>query len=289
MSRPAGVLGIAMALGASVAWGGSDFVAGVATRRRSLLAVLVGSQACGLVVVVAVVAAGGQAPPPPGAVVLAGGAGLAELAGFAALYRGLAVGPMGVVAPLSALGGAVPLAVGLAAGDGLGTAAAGGVVLALAGVTLVSTDRARGDGETAAGLLLGGLAALGFGTFFTLTAAATDAGGATWAVGVNRAASLALLVVALGVVARRGGVERPMSRGDLPALVAIGALDAGANALFAFALTHGVRPVISVLGSLYPLTTVVLAQLVLRERLSVAQALGVLATLTGVALVVVPG
>src|SRR5438034_1192160 len=103
-----GVLAIALALGASVAWGGSDFVAGVATRRRSLLLVLAGSQACGLVVVGAILAAGGQPTPAVGAIVLAGAAGVAELAGFAALYTGLARGPMGVVAPVSALGGAVP-------------------------------------------------------------------------------------------------------------------------------------------------------------------------------------
>src|SRR4051812_2550375 len=154
MSRPAGVLGIAMALGASVAWGGSDFVAGVATRTRSLLLVLAGSQACGLVVVGAVLAAGGEPIPAPAPIALAGAAGIAELAGFAALYTGLARGPMGVVAPISALGGAVPLAVGLAAGDMPHAWAAGGIVLALAGTGLVSCERERGDGGVTRGLLL---------------------------------------------------------------------------------------------------------------------------------------
>jgi len=278
------VLGIALALGASVAWGGSDFAAGLAARRRSPLVVLVGSQACGLVVVVAVVAAGGEPLPAPGAMALACAAGLVELLGFAALYRGLAVGPMGVVSPISALGGAVPLAVGLAAGDLPGTAAAVGVVLALVGIALVSSERDRGGGGVSAGMLLGGAAALAFGAFFVLTAAATDAGGATWAVAVNRAASVAVLVVAAAARREDGG---RIGRSDVPLVALIGALDAGANALFAFALTQGAHPVVSVLGSLYPMTTVVLAQLVLHERLGVAQSAGVLATLSGVALVVV--
>jgi drug/metabolite transporter (DMT)-like permease len=279
------VLGIALALGASVAWGGSDFAAGVATRRRSLLVVLAGSQAVGLVVLVAMVVAGGEPLPPAGAIWPACGAGLVELIGFAALYRGLAVGPMGVVSPLSALGGAVPLAVALAVGDLPGVVPAAGIVLALAGVALVSSERDRGgDPGLSEGVVMGAISALAFGAFFVLTAAATEAGGATWAVTVNRTASVAVLVV---IIAARHDDGWHVGRPDLPLVALVGTLDAAANALFAFALTQGVRPIVSVLGSLYPLTTVVLAQLVLHERLGVARSAGVLATLSGVTLVVV--
>ena len=95
------MLALALALGASVAWGGSDFVAGLASRRMPLLAVLVGSQVAGLVLLLGLLAATGEAPPPGGAVLAAAIAGVAELAGFAALYKGLAVGPMSIVAPIS--------------------------------------------------------------------------------------------------------------------------------------------------------------------------------------------
>jgi drug/metabolite transporter (DMT)-like permease len=121
-------------------------VAGIATRRRSLLVVLVGSQACGLAVVLVLVAAGGEPAPSAEAIGLAGAAGIVELVGFAALYAGLARAPMGVVGPVSALGGAVPLAVALVAGDLPGAWAAVGIVLALAGVALVSSERERAAG-----------------------------------------------------------------------------------------------------------------------------------------------
>lgn len=133
--------------------------------------------------------------------------------------------------------------------------------------------------------MLGGVAALAFGAYFSLTAAATDAGDPTWAVAVNRLTSLAIL---MAIVAGRGrSGETSLTRADVPAVAAIGILDVVANALFAFALVHGVTPVVSVLGSLYPLTTIVLAQLILREQLAPRQAAGVFATLTGVTLLVV--
>lgn len=278
------MLGLVLAAGASVAWGGSDFVAGLATRRRPLLAVLVGSQVIGLLAVMVTLAVSAPGVPGARALLLAAGAGIAEVVAFAALYRGLARGPMGVVAPVAALGGAVPLAVGLAVGEHPGVAGAVGVVVALAGVALVSTERERGDEPVLGGLLLAAVAALGFGLFFVLMAAATDAGGATWAVGASRGASVAVLLVAVAVL---GGVE--VGRDDALPLAAIGLLDIAANALFAVALTAGVDPVVSAIGSLYPLTTIVLAQLVLDERLSPVQALGVVTTLAGVGVVGLTG
>lgn len=278
------MLGMVLAAGASVAWGGSDFVAGLATRRRPLLAVLVGSQIIGLLAVLVTLAATAPGTPDPRALLYAVGAGLAEVVAFAALYRGLARGPMGIVAPVAALGGAVPLAVGLAAGELPGAVAAIGIVVALAGVALVSTERERGDGPVLGGVLLAGAAALGFGLFFVLMAASTDAGGATWAVAASRGAAVIVLLVA---VAALGGVR--LERGDAGPLAAIGLLDITANALFAVALTAGVDPIVSAIGSLYPLTTVVLAQLVLEERLSPTQGLGVVTTLAGVAVVGLTG
>src|SRR5262245_2901801 len=107
---------VALALGASLAWGASDFLAGLKTRSLALLWVLLVSQATGLLLVgVAALVSG--APLPSGhAALLAAGAGLAELVGFAALYKALAVGRMSVVAPISAMAALLPIIVGLAAG-----------------------------------------------------------------------------------------------------------------------------------------------------------------------------
>src|SRR3954451_10591501 len=101
------MLALALALGASVAWGGSDFLAGLASRRLPVLAVLAGSQPAGLVLLLGLLGAPGGAPPSAGGVALAAGAGVAELLGFAALYKSLALGPMSVVAAISSLAGLV--------------------------------------------------------------------------------------------------------------------------------------------------------------------------------------
>ncbi len=278
------MVGLALAVGASVAWGGSDFVAGLASRKRPLLTVLVGSQVIGLLAVLVTLAAATPALPPWPALLFAAGAGLAEILGFAALYRGLAHGPMGVVAPIAALGGAVPLTVGLVIGEHPGALGAAGLVVALVGVALVCTERERGEGPVLRGVLLAGAAAVSFGMFFVLMASATDAGGATWAVASSRVASVAMLV---GVVAVAGGVR--LEAADVPPIAAIGLLDIGANALFAVALTAGIDPVVSAVGSLYPLTTVLLAQLVLDERLSRMQGAGVATTLVGIGAVGLTG
>jgi drug/metabolite transporter (DMT)-like permease len=105
-------------------------------------------------------------------------------------------------------------------------------------------------------------------------------GGAQWAAEINRWASLALLAAVLVAARRRPRV--PTGAGA--PIAAVGVLDIGANALFAAALAQGLGGVVSVLGSLYPVTTVVLAQLVLHERVRRLQRVGVTAALTGVAL-----
>lgn len=269
---------LALALGASVAWGASDFLAGVASRRLAVLSVLVGSQAIGLVVGIAVVAARGTAPPAGSFALWAALAGVAEAAGFALLYRGLAVGAMSVVAPITATAAAVPVAVGLARGEALGPMHAAGIALALAGVLVAS--RERGDaGRRAAGVALGVGAALCFGAFLV----GLDVAGRTdplWTTVVVRLASLGVLALALG--ARR----RPLAvaRGDVRILAAVGGLDILANGAFAIAAAGGVLSVVGVLGSLYPITTVALAAVVLHERPARSQQAGIAACLAGAAL-----
>ena len=122
---------LGLAFGASLAWGGSDFLAGVASRRLGVLTVLALSQAAGLAALLVLLAASGQPAPSGQAALVAAAAGVAELVGFATLYRSLARGPMGLVAPLSSLGAVVPVVVALSAGERPGAATAAGLALAL--------------------------------------------------------------------------------------------------------------------------------------------------------------
>jgi drug/metabolite transporter (DMT)-like permease len=282
------MVALGLALGASIAWGGSDFLAGLVTRRLPVLTVLVLSQAAGLVLLLVLLALAGQPAPPGEAVLIAGGGGLAEMAGFAALYRALAIGPMSVVAPLASLAAVVPVAAGIAAGERPGPAVAAGLALAVGCGALVAFEHdpeERRRRRIAPGAALAGFSALAFGVFFVATNAASDAGGVAWTVAVNRSTSFAALALAMAI-GRKGLTYRSA---DLRPAAVIGLLDAGANALFALALTRGMTSTVGVIGSLYPVTTVVLATLVLRERPRALQGLGVVGVLVGVGLVVAWG
>lgn len=270
------MVAIALALAASLAWGCSDFLAGIKTRELAVVWVLLVSQATGLVLATAAALAGGEPLPGGDAVLWAAGAGVAELIGFAALYRALAVGSMSIVAPLSACAAIVPVVVSLASGDAPTTVQGLGMALALAGAALAAAEP---GGRRAAGVGLAVLAAFAFGLFFVgMDQAADD--GALWAVAVNRAAAVSTLVVAAAILR-----PRPLARDAYAPLAMVGALDVAANAMFAIALTVGMAAMVSVLGSLYPLATVVLARAVLHEQVTGSQRTGVMAALTGIALV----
>jgi drug/metabolite transporter (DMT)-like permease len=279
------MVALALALGASVAWGGSDFVAGLASRRMPLLAVLVGSQVAGLVLLLGLLAITGKAPPPGGAAMAAAAAGVAELLGFAALYKGLAMGPMSVVAPISSAAALVPVTASVLTGARPSTAAAVGMGLVLMGAALACSEPESGGvrhpGAILPGAALAVLAALCFGAFFVGMDSAAHEAGAVWAVALNRATSVSVLVFAVALMRPRVGVGRT----DLAAVASVGLLDAAANAMFAFALTEGLLSTVSVVGSLYPVTTVVLAVMVLDERLAPRQAAGVAMALAGIGLV----
>jgi drug/metabolite transporter (DMT)-like permease len=273
---------VALALAASLAWGSSDFLAGIKSRNLAVLPVLVVSQAAGLVLVLAAAVAWGGALPDARFALWAAAAGAAELVGFAALYRGLAVGAMSVVAPISATAALVPLLVGITAGERTGTLQSAGLALALAGLALASLERSSDGARTAAGVGLALLAALGFGAFFVGMDRASD-GGVLWAVALNRCTSLGLLMLFAAAKRRRVGV----ARADRLAVVGVGTLDVAANILFAAALTFGLGGMVAVVGSMYPVTTVLLARVLLHDRIAGWQELGVGGALAGVALVTI--
>jgi drug/metabolite transporter (DMT)-like permease len=276
------VAALLLAFASSVSWGAGDFLGGLKSRRLPLLNVLVASQLTGLVLIGAYVAIRAEGPPGGDLALWGPISGLAGAVGLAAFYRGLAVGNMGVVAPISATAAIVPLAVGVAGGDRPNGLQYAGIALALVGVVLASREEveARLGGPVARGAGFALLSALGFGLFFVGMDHASDED-VGWAILANRTTSVTVLLAAFAVLRPPLAVRRP----DVPALVAIGTLDITANAMFAVASTEGLVSLVAVLGSLYPITTVGLAAVVLGERPHRVAQVGVVLALGGVALI----
>jgi drug/metabolite transporter (DMT)-like permease len=269
------------ALGGALLWGVGDFLGGIASRRISVLTVLAASQAVGLAGLVLWIALASD--PFPGVVELLPGAaaGVAGVIGLGALYRGLAIGAMGVVAPISAAAPIVPLALDAARGIGPSPLQWLGVVLVLAGIASLSLEGpATGSRRVAEGAGLAIVAALGFGVFFVGIDSAADES-VPWAVGSAR---LAATAVALGALAIVSAPLRPQ-RALVPAIVGVGAFDTGANVSVAFATTQGAVGIVAILSALYPVVTVVLARLFLHEQLSPWRRLAAAGALAGAALV----
>jgi drug/metabolite transporter (DMT)-like permease len=268
-----------LGFGSSVTWGIADFVGGLMSRRLPLLNVLVGSQLAGLVLIGTIVAVRAEGPPPGDFALFAMLSGLAGVVGLAAFYRGLAIGTMAIVAPISATASIVPLVIGVATGDRPSTLAWAGLTLALGGVVLASREEV-GGGRIARGAGLAIVSALGFGFFFAAMDRASD-GDVLWAILVNRITGVTLLLVA--ALALRPPIET--SRKDVTVLALVGVLDISANVMFAVASTKGLISLVAVLGSLYPLTTIALARIVLGEKPHRVAQVGVAAALAGVVLI----
>jgi drug/metabolite transporter (DMT)-like permease len=275
----------ALALLASLLWGTADFLGGTAARRLPATAVVAGSQGIALVGLLVVAAATGAFDDPTGYLgwaLVAAVIGLVALTGF---YAALAEGTMGVVAPVAALGVAVPVVVGIAQGDRPTLWQGLGLVLAIGGVVLASGPElhaGRMAGRSGARpLALAAVAAVGFGTVIVCVSHGARTS-TTMTLVVMRAASVVILLV-LAASTRR--VRLATGRADLPLLAAIGAGDVGANAAMAVASTRGLLAVVAVLSSLYPAVTVLLARAVHDERLQRVQGLGVAGALAGVVLI----
>jgi drug/metabolite transporter (DMT)-like permease len=275
------LIAFAISLASGLSWGISDFMGGLQTRRLSALGVLAVSQPAGLVLAAAALPVLGTDPLSTADVAIAAGAGIAAVAGLGAFYTAMAVGTISVVAPIAALGVVVPVAVGLVRGEEPAAVQLAGLAPAVAGVVLLSYEEDPKHGSIARrSILLAGLSALGFGLFFTgLDAAAGDEPG--WTIVSARVGGVMAVLVGLAVV--RPGLSG-LGRAA-PVLVAIGAFDVLANALFAVASTKGLLPVVAVGGSMYPAFTIALAHLVLGERLSRPQRLGITLALAGVLLI----
>ena len=275
------MLGIVLALGSSVAWGTSDFLGGLRSRRISALTVLLVSQPVGLVLALAVaLGAGGDSLSVRDAAIAAA-AGATVVMALGAFYRAMALGSVTVVATIGALGVLVPVAAGLLQGDRPGALQAIGALAGIAGVVLVAREpdpEWRAASKVAIGLAA--LAALGFGTFF-LGLDLSSGPRPAWTIVAARTGGVATLLVAAAYARPSMRVERAL----LPSLLAIGLFDVLANSLFAVATNHGLLSLVAVAGSLYSAVTVLLARFVLGERLAPQQSAGVVVALAGVALI----
>jgi drug/metabolite transporter (DMT)-like permease len=294
-------LGVPLGLGSGLAWGAADFFGGIQSRRLPALTVAFWSQLGGALALAVALAAEG-APPAAAGFGWGLAAGVGSGVALVLFYRGLAEGTMSVVAPVSACGAIVPVAAAVLTGDQPGTVAGLGVLAAIAGVVLVSrthpaprsTNPAPGPAAGRSGrvvvMALG--AALGFGLFYVFVDAGTagtvgtsgSGGSPLWVIAGARTSSLVMLSM-IALVGRRSALRWPGRRIGPVALVGIG--DTGANLLFAYAATTGNLAVVGVLGSLYPVATVMLARWLLGERLSGGQNAGVVLALTGVGLLAV--
>ena len=271
---------VLLALGASVTWGFGDFIGPLQGRKLGTLRVLFLAQLAGLTTIIAIVALRGEGPP--GAVVLlAVPAALCGTLGLVALYRGMAAGAMSIVAPIAGVSAALPVVVGIATGDRPSVVQVAGILLALAGVGVTAREPKTADSPRfAAGAGLALLAALGFGVYFVPMHAAGNAD-APWAALIFRMTSVSL--VGTAVLVRRPSLR--IQRLDLGLVATAGVLDTSGNLLFAAASAYGLVSVTSVLASLYPVVTIVLAHRLLHERTAPVQKAGIGATLAGVALI----
>ncbi|MFF4464964.1 EamA family transporter [Streptomyces mirabilis] len=264
------MLALLLALGSSLAYGCADFLGGLGARKAHVLRTVMIAAPASLAVELLLWPFLG-ASFSAGALGWGAASGIASAAAFALLYRTLAIGPMNVLSPVTALVSAVlPVAVGLLQGEHLGAAGLVGLPLALVAVILVSAGHGAGSARPSRTALLsafgvGGAIAL---QLVFLHQAPSDTGVAPLIIG--RAVSSAVILAAAGLMYRRLGSERPAYAMS----TAAGVLDSMANLLFLLAARSGDLTVVAVITALYPAGTVLLARSVLAERIRRGQLVG---------------
>jgi drug/metabolite transporter (DMT)-like permease len=260
---------VLLALSGAVFYGLSDFIGGLFSRRTSAWSVAFLAAISGAVFVSATALAVDGDPTRTDLLWGVVG-GLGNGLGTAFLYRGLAAGRMGVVAPISAVGAAVvPVVAGLVGGERPAGLVWLGILAAFPGIWLVSREPTAAGSPASGGVLDGVLAGLGFGTLFAALGQVPDSAGLL-PLAVNQ------LVAAAAIVALAVAMRAPWLPRDRPALVGIlcGALGVAATVAFLVATHHGDLSVSAVLASLYPAFTILLAATVLKEHIHRAQAVG---------------
>jgi len=268
-----------LALGASLAWGVADFVGPLISRTLGTLRVLFWAQVGGVAAIAIAVAIHGEGPAS-WEVLFAVAAAFGGTAGLYAYYRGMQLGAMSVIAPIAGASAVIPVIYGIATGDSPSASQIAGIVCALVGVALASIEHHEGTRRIAAGVGLALLAAAGFGFYFPWMHAAGKVD-FWWASLIFR--TTALLLVTAAVAAQQPVLR--LRRRELAIACAVGIGDTIGNVLFAASSGHGLVSLTSVLASLYPIVTVLLAAAVLHEQVARTQKAGIVLTLTGVVLI----
>jgi drug/metabolite transporter (DMT)-like permease len=271
---------VVLGLLASLGWGVADFGGGLMSRRGPVLGVLLISQVASLLVGLAIFAVRSEPAMQPLDILISVAGGVLGAAGLALLYRGLSVGRMGVVAPVAAvLTATLPVVFGFITEDVPSIFAIAGIACAVVSVILVSRAPSAPDGRSS-GIWYGVGAGVIF-ALFTISASGLSDGLIMSPVVLIRATSI--LAISGWLFARRQPWRVAPSAG--PALFAIGVIDLAATAAYLTAIGIGPLAIAAILASLYPVITTVLAALVLRERISRVNAVGILAAGTAVVLI----
>lgn len=276
-------VGIVLALCSALSYGTSDFIAGLASRRYAAEPITFSAQMLGVLTAAAAIIIFPGHGPTGAALAWGALSGVGSALGVLSLYRGLAVAPMTIVATLSAvLTAVIPVLVGVVLGNHLGLTAAVGIIIAIPAIGLTSWHP---DGQDArismTGPLYGGLAGLGFALLFiALDQAGTHSG--AWPLLPGQVVSV-LLIAPLAYRSLRG--KRWPSRTAMAQTLIAGILSGLANLLFLGATAGGQLAIVAVLTSLYPACTVLLARLVLSERWTRLQAVGLLTACAAITLV----
>jgi drug/metabolite transporter (DMT)-like permease len=260
-------------------WGIADFSGGLLSRRLPTIPVTVVSQAAGFAALLLVLAArGGEIDRRSLAIGVL--AGLGGGSGLAAFYKALSLGTMSIVSPVVACGAVVPFAISIATGERPSGVAMLGAGMALAGAVLASSEERRSAvPDRVRSIVLAVLAAVALGLFTYFLGLGSREGSPLSTLVGARIGSLSFLLLLAAVRGERIGVGRSW----LLPVAAVGLCDVAANVLFALASGHGLLSLVAVLGSLYPVVTVLLAHVVLGERLTRFQIGGVAVALAGVA------
>jgi len=265
-----------LALLSSVTWGSADYLGGMLTKKRPAIAVVGGSQPFGLLLAVLAAVLTGTCTFSHEIVLYGIVAGITGLTGLVCFYIALSTGRMGIVSPISSLGVILPLVIGLAHGDRPSLVQMIGIGAAIIGIVLASGPELRG-GASPRPVIFALCAAVTFGLTIYYMARGADAS-PTMTIVTMRITQVAIMVVVALAMRSLGGLVVE----DLPKLAAIGLTDASANILFTSAAALGLLSITAVLGSLYPMVTVLLAWWLNGERLARVQYWGIAATMVGV-------
>jgi drug/metabolite transporter (DMT)-like permease len=273
-----------LALASAVFYGAADFIGGITARRANTIAIVIVSQFAGLLLLGIALPLLPAASPAPADWWWGAAAGLTGGIGVALLYRALAAGVMSVVAPITAVCAVViPVGVSLIMGERPGPRSAAGIALAIVAVALVSQSGPNSVNRplAASGIGLALAAGVSIGLFF-LSLARTNAAAGLWPLFAARAVSVSVFG-ALAAISRRS-LQMPI--GVASTASAGGALDMLANLLYLIATRRGPLSVTVTLASLYPASTVILARVILGERLTVRQSAGIACAFAAVVLIV---